>query len=154
MKKSNMAVALHRIRFLYKLRPFNLTESLIRYGKVILMKEETFCLLFILRRINLMQFSFPHTQSKLCSLPTHKSCSVWAGRIFPSGSDREGRIGSRIRQHRYFLYLRYLLSNFCCLPPSPPSLKLFVEQRQGYMYFAERTTLYAECRRPNDSEVQ
>lgn len=29
-KKRNMAVALHRIRFLYKLRPFNLTESLIR----------------------------------------------------------------------------------------------------------------------------
>ena len=52
--KSNMAVALHRIRFFYKLRPFNLTESLIRYGKGILMKEETFCLLFILWRINLM----------------------------------------------------------------------------------------------------
>lgn len=119
-----MAVALHRIRFFYKLRPFNLTESLIRYGKVILMKEESFCLLFILWRIDLMSFSFPHTQSKLCSLPKHKSCSVWAGRIFPSGSDREGRIGSRIRQHRY-LSLFKISTEQLLLSPSLPTLLEF-----------------------------
>ena len=139
-----MAVALHRIRFFYKLRPFNLTESLIRYGKVILMKEETFCLLFILWTIKLMKLSFLHMQSKLCSLPTQKSRSVWAGRIFPSGSDREGRIGSRIRQHRYFCLFKISPEQLLLPPTLPTLLEIICRTAAGVHLF---------CRTPNDSEV-
>ena len=144
-----MAVALHRIRFFYKLRPFNLTESLIRYGKVIRMKGETFCLFFILWRINLMKFSFPHMQSKLCSLPTQKSCSVWAGRIFPSGSDREGRIGPRIRQHRYLSVFKILPEQLLLPPTLPTLLEIICRTAAGVHVFCRTHKCNVVCRMQN-----
>ena len=153
--KSNMAVGLCRIRFFYKLRPFNVTESLIRYGKVILMKEETFCLLSYYGELIWCSFH-SHTRRASCVRCLHTSRAVFGlEEFFPPGVIEKGELAPESVNTGICLYLRYPLGNFCCHPPSPPSLKskdlLFVEQRQGY--FAERRTLYAECRMPNDSEV-
>ena len=96
------------------------------------------------------------TRRASCVRCLHTSHAVFGlEEFFPPGVIEKGELAPESVNTGICLYLRYPLSNFCCLPPSQPSLKskdlLFVEQQQGC--FAERRTLYAECRMPNDSKV-